>query len=299
VGLGMGIPAPDGMNVIVLALVLGAISIAARYVIFFPLFYYTGLDRRNSMVASTKLAQVSEFCLVIAYLGLSFEHIDKGFVSSVIFAFVITALACPFIFNLGDAMHDKLGPLLSKLGFKVPETVKHEGSDETYELALLGVHRVASSLLEEMRREQPELLKKVLVVDFNVGIHSKIAQLGPTVKYGDLSNPETLHHAGVEKAKVIVCTITDDLLKGTTNRKLVKALRHIAPHSKIIANAVTFEETRHLYEAGADYVYHDRVKTAQILLPAITHAVNGDLASYREQREKVTGHWHERAEIIP
>ena len=37
-----------------------------------------GLDRNNALDASTKLAQISEFCLVIAYLGVKAGHIDDA-----------------------------------------------------------------------------------------------------------------------------------------------------------------------------------------------------------------------------
>ena len=299
VALGMGIPAPNGVDVIILAVILGAVSMSARYVIFFPLLYFTGMDRRNSVVASTKLAQVSEFCLVIAYLGLGFGHVTDSFVSSVIFAFVITALITPFFFEMGDKIHDKLGGFLTKIGFKVPKVVESDDDEEEYALAFLGFHRVASSLLEEMKRKEPELLKKVLVIDFNVNIHDKIKAYGPTVKYGDVSNPETLHHAGVDKAKVIVCTITDDLLKGTSNKKIVNSLKHIAPEAKIIANAVEFEESKAIYDEGAHYVYLDRIKTAETLLPAVLNAVHGKLEDHRKTREETHGNWHDRKEVFP
>ena len=37
------------------------------------------------------------------------------------------------------------------------------------------------------------------------------------VKYGDLSNPETLLHAGVDRASVVVSTVPDDLMRGVDN----------------------------------------------------------------------------------
>lgn len=84
VGLGMSIPMPDGVTVIVLAVVIAAFAIISRLLLFFPLMYYTGLDRRTSMVSSVRLAQVSEFGLVIAFLGVQFGHITPEFNSSII-----------------------------------------------------------------------------------------------------------------------------------------------------------------------------------------------------------------------
>ena len=69
VGLGMSIPVPDGGAVVALAVAVAAVAVAVRFLVFLPLLYATGLDRRNAVGTSARLAQVSEFCLVIAYLG--------------------------------------------------------------------------------------------------------------------------------------------------------------------------------------------------------------------------------------
>ena len=56
-------------------------------------------------------------------------------------------------------------------------------------------------------------MARTTVVDFNVAIHPRIAELGAGVTYGDFTSPETLHHAGVDKARVVLCTIPDDMLR--------------------------------------------------------------------------------------
>ena len=96
VGLGMSIPVPDGIDVLLAALLVAVIAVALRYLVFLPVLYTTGLDRRNAVSVSTRLAQVSEFCLVIAYLGTRLGHISGPHVSAIIFAFVITALVTPY-----------------------------------------------------------------------------------------------------------------------------------------------------------------------------------------------------------
>ena len=297
VGLGMSIPMPDSMNVLLLAGLFAVIAVLARYVIFFPLLYSTGLDRRNSMVTSVRLGQISEFSLVICFIGMQLGHISSDLNSAVIFAFVITALLTPLMYNRADSIHDSLSGLLAKLGFREPPQ-KKAGEDEFYSLALLGFHRVASSLLYEVGKNQPELLPKTLVVDFNVNIHPKITGLGVAVKYGDLCNAETLHHLGVDKARVVVCTIPDDVLKGTTNRKIVRDVRHVNPNAVIIANAIELSESRVLYDAGADYVFLQRVETARAVESAVEKALSGEIAEYRLSVEAAYGEWHLRDEVM-
>lgn len=297
VGLGMTIPMPEGVNVLVLAAVLAVVAVLARYVVFFPLLYVTGLDRRNSMVTSVRLAQISEFSLVICFLGMQLGHISGELGSAVIFAFVITALFTPLMYHKADAIHDRLSGVLGRLGFREPAQ-KTAAGQETYSLALLGFHRTASSLLHEIGRNNPDLLRQTLVVDFNINLHKKISALGVSVKYGDLSNAETLHHSGVDRARVVVCTIPDDVLKGTTNCNVVKAVRHINPEAIIIANAVELRDSEELYAAGADYVFMQRLETARAVESAIEKALSGELQEYRSSNEAACGELHLRKEVM-
>jgi Kef-type K+ transport system membrane component KefB len=297
IGLGMSIPAPESHSVLVLAGMLAIMALLARYLLFFPLLYYAGLDRRNAMVTSTRLAQISEFSLVIGFLGVQLGHITSNLNSSFIFAFVITALLTPFLFRQADTIHDKLGSLLERIGIKAP-VEREAGDEESYHVAILGFHRVASSLLHDLGRKHPGMMSRVLVVDFNVNLHPAIAARGAVVKYGDLSNTDTLHHAGVDKARVIVCTIPDDVLKGTTNRQIVKAARHVNPDAIIIANAIELPESKRLYEAGANFVYLQRIEAARALGVAIEKALAGEIDAYRRALEALEGEWHARSEVL-
>jgi Kef-type K+ transport system membrane component KefB len=297
VGLGTSIPMPDGPEVLVLAVVFAALAIAVHLFILFPLLYLTGLDRRNAFVSGARLSQMSEFSLVIAFLGVQFGHISGALSGAVIFGFVITALLTPWLYHHADALHDALGPWLERIGLAKPEKGAEEGA-ESYELALLGFHRTASSLLYEIGRSTPELLRHTLVVDFNVAIHRKIAAMGPKVVYGDLANTETLHHTGVDKAKVVVCTIPDDLLVGTSNRGLVSAVRHMNPNAVIIANAIEMGESEKLYQAGADYVFLPRIEVAQAVGLAVMKALHGEIGSHRADISASQGEWHDRREVF-
>ena len=298
VGLGMSIPMPEGTDVLLLALLFAAAALFARYLVLYPLLYLSGLDSRNAFVTSTRLAQVSEFTLVIGFLGVQFGHISASLNSSIIFAFVITALLTPALFRQADSLHSRLSPQLARLGFRTDTTGDSDGENREYAIALLGFHRVTSSLLHELQQHHPELMRDILVVDFNVGIHERIAARGPHVHYGDLRSADTLQHAGVDRARVIVSTVPDSILKGVTNRQIVETTRRLNPGAIIIANAVELAESRRLYEAGADYVVLQRIETARALQAAIDQALAGSIMSYRSAVEAAAGAWHRRDEVL-
>jgi len=297
VALGVSIPAPESMDVIVLALAIAIVAILARQFVFFPLFYFSGVDQRNAQVSAIRLAQISEFGLVIAFLGVKFGHMSPALSSAVIFAFVITALTTPLLYNKAYDVHGWVQPVLEKLGFKAPPELKVETGTQ-YKLALLGFFREASSLLHNLERDNPDLVRQTLVVDFNVALHDKIASGGATVKYGDLSNADTLHHLGLAQTQVIVCTIPDDVLRGIDNRSLVDLVREMAPSAVIIANAVSLAEVDKIYQAGADYVYMSRLEAADALVNAIDQALQDRIDVHREVYKKHHGDCAAREEVM-
>ena len=298
VGLGMSIPVPESAAVVARSALVAAVAVVLRYRIFLPVLYATGLDRRNSVSVSTKLAQVSEFCLVIAYLGSQLGHIGGTHVSVVIFAFVITALATPVLFAASDRLYQRIRPLLDVVGIRSRGMRPEAESAEAPRLVLLGFHRIGSALLADLERLHADLVPQTLVVDINTNVHHEIRQRGAQVLYGDIASMEVLRHAGVDGAEVIVSTVPDELLKGTTNEQLVRQLRQLAPKAVIIANCTRVSQVAALRAAGADHVYRAASEIALGILPAIYAALNASLPSYLEALEEEHGRLDRRREVI-
>lgn len=284
VGLGMTIPSVESPDILVIAAVLAVAAVAARFLIFFPLLYFSGLDRRNSMVSSIRLAQVSEFALIVVFLGVQEGHFSSDLSSAVILAFIMTALVTPALFRKAHALYERMANILGRCGFHAPVSGDDQFEDGA-SLVLLGFHRFASSLLHDLSLVHPRLVGKTLVVDFNVSLHDAIRNEGARVLYGNIANTETLHHAVLDRAKVIVLTIPDEMLVGTNNQKLVHAVREISPEAAIIACATRLDEIEALYEAGADFVYVPRLEASKALSEAIGFALNGMIGQYRADEE--------------
>ncbi len=299
VALGMSIPMPDGMHVVLLAVVLSVGAVLTRFLVFFPMLYFTGLDRNNALDVSVKLGQISEFCLVIAYLGVKQGHIDAGIVSVIIFAFVITALFTPLLMTLSRTLPLKAGPLLDKLGFKLPERMTDGlGHLARPRIVILGFHRVGFALLQDISRGHPELLNDVMVVDINVQTHTAIRELGARVVYGDAGNPETLRHAHVDTAEIVISTVPDELLKRTSNEAIVEAVRQVAPNVAIFASASRAADVPKLYAKGATYVYMPTVETAFGVLNAMLSTLGGKLNDFKATHEAACGPLQERKELM-
>lgn len=300
VGLGMTIPLPSG-PLLAWAMVFVVFTIVTRTLTTFTPLYFLKQGLRASLLPAINLSQISEFSLVVLALGLSAKHVTGETKDIVSFAFVVLATLSTFAMTKSDSLTRFLIPVLKRFGLRdldAAESVEGAGDGHGHgaRILLVGFFRTASSLLEELRRDRQDLLADVAVVDFNPNVHATLRKRGIKVIYGDISQPETLLHAGVGAAEILVCTIPDSLLKGTTNAKLVRHLRELNPAAKIIAVADVLSDVKSLYAAGADYVSVARLDEAADL-GAVIEAADCNLLD--EKRARLDQRLADRNEVLP
>jgi Kef-type K+ transport system membrane component KefB len=305
VGLGMSIPVPSGA-LITGALLFAIFTVISRFITTFAPLYFLDQGLRASLLPAINLSQISEFSLVVMALGLEEHHIapeTKGLVS---FAFVLLAALSTFGITKSDELTRVLISTLKRAGLRDLDTfgptkktgeldaAGHKGGGAR--ILLIGFFRTASSLLEELRQKREDLLEQIAVVDFNPLVHATLRRRGIKVIYGDISHPETLVHAGVTSAQILICTVPDALLKGTTNARLVRHLRELNPEAKIIAVADVLADVSPLYLAGANYVSVSRLEEAKSLCEVL-EAIESKLLD--EIRSKLDARLDGREEVLP
>ena len=302
VSLGMLIPQPSG---VVLAGCLGfaAVLLVTRIGTVFTPLHRMGLGLRMSVLPAIYLCQVSEFSLVILQLGRQSGHVSEDTTGVVFYAFVVLAAISTWGMAKSDATVQWIIPRLRRVGLKDldsdsgPGAVAAEGGEANRaRVLLLGFYQTASALLEELSRNTPELLPHLAVVDYNPEVRQRLQQRGVRVFYGDISQPDTLIHAGVPAAELLVCTLPDSLLKGTNNVRLVRRLREMNPRARIIAVSESLSGVAALRAAGADFVSVPRLSEAESLWRIVREAERGSLETARGAAEqRLQG----RSEIIP
>jgi voltage-gated potassium channel Kch len=192
-----------------------------------------------------------------------------------------------------------IGPL-KRLGLR---DLDHKADDEAdsghakpRRIVLLGFFRTASSFLSELQRKNPAMLEQVGVIDFNPQVYETLTAKGVQVTYGDISNPDTLMHSGIAQAQIVISTVPDYLLKGTSNEKLVRKVRAQNAKAKIIAVADVLQDVQELYAAGADYVLSSRLVESRELLAVIDAAENNLL---HDMRAALDARIDKREEVLP
>ncbi len=298
VSLGLQVPRPTG-ELVGYTLAVAGFVLASRLLTVFPALYAMRQGVRVSVLTSINLAQVSEFSLILVALGAAAGHIARDTASIIVLAMVLTSTLSTYTIPYSHRLYRWLETPLSWLGFRDRFASPHEagGSDEGGEqgarLILLGFHRNASSFLEELEEREPEVLKEVLVLDFNPNVHRELRKRGIACIYADVSQMALLREAGIARAEWVLSTVPDSVLVGITNLALVKQVRRLAPESRIVATAETVASALQMYAAGADYVLAPRLASAEALFEALEHDKAGSLGTLREQHISALKRRHE------
>jgi Kef-type K+ transport system membrane component KefB len=253
--IGMKIPFPD-VTTLTMAFLIVLLVIVSRFLTIYPILSLSGSGRRTSFITSLNLAQISEFSLVIAALGVSYGHIQQSLMSLIIYAMAITSVLSSYFIKGNHHLYLVFDRILTQIGFpsKAVQHVADKKEGDHYPIVLLGYHREARALINKIEETAPDLLRKILVIDFNLEVLKELKHLNVKGIFGDISSLDTLEHAHVANAEIILSTIPDMLLKGTNNQSIVKICRAVAPNAVIVTTADSVEQSAILKAKGADEV---------------------------------------------
>src|SRR5207247_2967440 len=144
--------------------------------------------------------------------------------------------------------------------------------------------------LQRLEGTDTDTKRRILAIYFNPHTLERLQAQGVECMYGDISNTETLHHAGIERATIVVSSISDSFLRGTTNLNLLQVVRSLAPNARIVATAETLADAEKLYGEGAHYVLIPPALAAEHLYKLLARPSDAALqAARRRQAADVFG----------
>lgn len=296
VALGTKVPRPTP-DLLWQAALLSVFVLVSRLLSISPVLYGLRQGNRISLLPALNLAQISEFSLVICTIGMSLGHISERTLALVVFTLVLTSVGSTYLIMNNHGIFTALNPLLERLGLRdLGSAAEGKKAERVRDLVFLGFSRYASSLLHELLERSPELKPRIGVVDFNPQVKHELDRRGISNVYGDIGHADSLRHAHADQAKVLVCTLPDSILKGTTNALLLRQLRQMAPRAEIIVTADFFYSARELYEQGAGFVFIPRLTSTRELAQVVQMALAGGM---EEQRSAALERISSREEVLP
>ena len=300
VALGMQITLPSA-EALWLALAACGFVIVSRVVVV-PILYALRLGLRTSIIPAINLAQVSEFSIVIASLGVTMRQIHQDVLTIVIVTFAVTSVISTYMINFSHAIQDVLARAFKTVGLKdLDSTSGQEEEEKVHQpVIFLGFFRDASSILYEFEHEgsleeSKQFMEKILVIDFNPTVMRELRRKNIRCVYGDIAHADTLRHAGVEHAQLVVSSITDDVLRGTSNLRLMNAVHAQAPNARVVLTSDHIPQALHFYEEGADFVFVPRLYSAAACARILRKGLNG---GFEDIRSQAIEHLSHRQEVL-
>lgn len=227
------------------ALVLSAIVIALKPLTITSLLGWLGYTKRVSFKAGINLSQISEFSIVLVVLAASVGMVSADISAIITLVAIITIASSTYLMQFDDQLFARFDRLKLKL-FERKVTHHDPRSEGNYPAVLFGYQKGG----QEFVRLFKQMDQKFVVIDYDPEIidimqHHKINHL-----YGDVTDMELLEEAGVAKAKLIVCTITDF----HSSQFLLNYLKRNDSDAVVIVEAESPRQATDLYEHGASYV---------------------------------------------
>ncbi len=227
------------------ALLLSAIVIIGKPLVIILTMGLLGYTKRVSFKTGINLSQISEFSIILVVLAVSENMIRPEIGGIITLVAIITIAASTYLMQYDEKLYKYFDRI--KLHMFNREVIhKEKRAPKPYELVLFGYHHGG----HEFIRTFQQMNKKFLVIDYDPEVidileHQKIDYL-----YGDATDVELLHEAGIGKSKLVVSTINDH----ATNLFLVGLVEKLNPDAAMICHADNIREATALYEAGASYV---------------------------------------------
>jgi Kef-type K+ transport system membrane component KefB len=229
-----------------------------------------GYRKRIGFLSGVALAQISEFSLILAALGVSLGHLDEEGLSLIAAVGLITISASTYGIIYSDGLYARLEGRLG-LFERSRDRYAGEGNDlrhEPVDAIVWGLgrygRRLAQGLLERGHR--------VMGVDFDPRAVDAWRATGHPALYGDLEDPELPASLPLDRAGWVVSSVP----RLDAGRALLHSLHHHGYRGRVAVTAHHDDEVDELRARGADVVLQPFAAAAESAVAALDAATEAD-----------------------
>lgn len=206
-----------------------------------------GYRKRTSFLAGLTVAQISEFSLIFAGLGLSIGHITNEVVGLITLVGLITIGLSTYMILYSYQIFEFLSPALNvfQRSKNYTEMENFQREQKAYDVVIIGLGRFGRRLSEILDAHSGI---SYLCVDFDPGIINEWKAQGKDIIYGDMEDPDLLEQIPYDNNGIIVSTVTNN----EHSRQLIKILGKNQYKGRTFVTASTGIEYQQLRESGID-----------------------------------------------
>ncbi|MFN2355347.1 MAG: cation:proton antiporter [Desulfopila sp.] len=228
-----------------------------------------GYRRRTSFLAGLTVAQISEFSLIVAALGLSIGHITEETMGLITLVGVVTIFLSTYMILYSYQLYSFLSSPLKI--FERQNPYRETATDTLTEtvavdVILVGLGNYGSGLMENLRRRK----NTVVGIDFDPNALDMWRKKGVSVLYGDMADPEMHEQLPLKRARWVISAVRSREM----NLALTHNLRKDGYTGKVALTAANNQEAAEFEKAGVDLVFRPFQDAAEQAADALTHAMD-------------------------
>lgn len=228
-----------------------------------------GYRRRTGFLAGLTVAQISEFSLILAALGLTLGHITPETMGLITLVGVVTIFASTYMILYSGPLYSFLSGPLKVFERSHPN---REAAADTLkaktpvDVILAGLGTYGGAIAEQLMRRR----MTIVGVDFDPGALKTWCARGVFVLYGDVADPEIHEQLPLGRARWVVSAVRSRDL----NLSLLDHLKRAGYEGKIALTAADGKEADLFKKAGAHVVFRPHVDAAEQAADSLTHAMD-------------------------
>jgi Kef-type K+ transport system membrane component KefB/Trk K+ transport system NAD-binding subunit len=227
-------------------IILTLFVLVVEPIIIMALLGWLGFRKRTSFLTGLAMAQISEFSLILAALGVKNELIDDQVFGVIAVVGLITIAISSYLIIYGKKLYLYFSKYLNIFERKDITKSDYISEQKRPEVILFGLNRIGHSLIDALK----EISQSYLVVDNDPEVIDEMKKDGLEYIFGDATDPELLDDLNFSNTKMVVSTIPDY----EVNVDLITRLKKTNQRAVIIVVAHQIDEAKNLYEQGADFV---------------------------------------------
>jgi len=226
-------------------LVLSLFVLVGNPIILVIIMNLLGYHKKTSFMAGMAIAQISEFSLILATLGMQVGHLSKEVVTLITFVGLITISGSSYFIIHAEKMYPYLKRFLTILEFR-KNNKETQPKNKKFDVFLFGFNRSGNDLLKSLK----EMQYKIAIVYYDPETTKRLPGNFKNFFFGDASSIEFLDSLPLIKSQLIISTLPDL----ETNKLLIKYLNKNQSKAVAIIYAHNKNDALDYYDSGADYV---------------------------------------------
>ncbi|TVQ31099.1 MAG: sodium:proton exchanger [Phycisphaeraceae bacterium] len=262
------------------AVILSLFVLIGNPIIVMIIMGLMGYRKRTGFLAGLTVAQISEFSLILAALGVSVGHIDDDALGLVTLVGLITIGLSTYMILYSHPLYHRIAPLLSVFERKIPhrELGEDDNSDDQYDAIIFGLGRYGDNIGRGLRERD----MRILGVDFDPQAISSWRRQDLPAQYGDAEDPEFPASLPLERTRWIISAMPERDI----NITLMRNVREQGFNCSIAVTAHNQRDADTLRRLGADLVLMPFVDAASRAVEVITEQSGSTPSSEAQTNEE-------------